>query len=51
MAYRKGYYRKDGTYVEGHFVNSGGGRSRKNSGCVLSLMLLIAVTSILTLML
>lgn len=21
MSYRKGYYKKDGTYVQGHFVN------------------------------
>ncbi|WP_158549418.1 hypothetical protein [Flavobacterium sp. MEB061] len=36
MGYRKGYYRKDGTYVQGHFTNT---RSRsysnKNSGCLL----------------
>ena len=51
MGYRRGYYRKDGTYVEGHFVNSRGGGGRKNSGCVLNLILLIAVTSILSLIL
>lgn len=36
MGYRKGYYRKDETYVQGHFTNT---RSRsysnKNSGCLL----------------
>lgn len=38
MGYRKGYYRKDGTYVQGHFTNTRS-RSRsysnKNSGCLL----------------
>lgn len=43
MGYRKGYYKKDGTYVQGHFTNT---RSRsfsnKNNGCVL--LLLVAMT-------
>ncbi|MFC6244019.1 excalibur calcium-binding domain-containing protein [Flavobacterium psychroterrae] len=40
MGYRKGYYRKDGTYVQGHFTNT---RSRsysnKNKGCMLIVLL------------
>jgi hypothetical protein len=40
MGYRKGYYRKDGTYVQGHFTNT---RSRsfsnKNNGCLLVLLI------------
>ncbi len=40
MGYRKGYYRKDGTYVQGHFTNT---RSRsfsnKNNGCLLILLI------------
>lgn len=38
MSYRRGYYKKDGTYVQGHFVNKGGKRRnlKKNSksGCL-----------------
>ncbi|SHM55734.1 excalibur calcium-binding domain-containing protein [Flavobacterium chilense] len=40
MAYRKGYYKKNGTYVQGHFTNT---RSRsysnKNNGCLLVILL------------
>ncbi|WP_394773455.1 calcium-binding protein [Flavobacterium sp.] len=40
MGYRKSYYRKDGTYVQGHFTNT---RSRsysnKNKGCMLIVLL------------
>lgn len=36
MGYRRGYYKKDGTYVQGHFVgNKSKNRNRKKgkSGC------------------
>ena len=33
MAYRKGYFRKDGTYVQGHFTN----HRSKGNGCMLLL--------------
>lgn len=46
MAYRKGYYRKDGTYVEGHFTNH---RSKKivnkGKGCILLLAVFIAIVA------
>lgn len=37
MAYRKGYFRKDGTYVQGHFTNHGSKRNfpKKGKGCML----------------
>mgnify|MGYP006876291694 FL=1 len=39
MAYRKGYFRKDGTYVQGHFTNhrSKGFSPKKGNGCMLLL--------------
>ncbi|WP_199913389.1 excalibur calcium-binding domain-containing protein [Flagellimonas amoyensis] len=50
MGYRKGYYRKDGTYVQGHFVSkrSKAFQGRNNKGCFLSLLLpfVIMVVSI-----
>ncbi len=51
MKYRRGYYKKDGTYVQGHFVNKGSKNfKRKNGkgGClglmVLFVMLLIVIS-------
>lgn len=51
MKYRRGYYKKDGTYVQGHFVNKGPKSYKsKNSkgGClklaVLFVILLIAIS-------
>jgi len=48
MGYRRGYYKKDGTYVQGHYVNS---RTRvKNynkenkSGCLSTLLTFIVLT-------
>lgn len=50
MGYRKGYYKKDGTYVQGHFVNKSVKRkkSRKNGkiGCLGSILLLITTVII-----
>ena len=49
MGYRKGYYRKDGTYVQGHFTNM---RSRsfsnKNQGCMLLFLAFTLITSIIS---
>jgi len=47
MAYRKGYYRKDGTYVSDSF-DSRPSRKRKVSkgqskGCLLTLMLIVII--------
>lgn len=46
MSYRKGYYKKDGTYVQGHYVNSrktfkNFNNKKKNGGCAGVLLLLI----------
>lgn len=47
MGYRRGYYKKDGTYVQGHFVSKyKGGKRRKitsKKGC-LGIYLLLLVT-------
>lgn len=49
MGYRKGYYRKDGTYVQGHFANNRSKSfSKKNSGCILLLLVFIAFSSIIS---
>lgn len=50
MGYRKGYYKKDGTYVQPHFVNN---RSKfysqkNNTGCMLLIVLLITISAILS---
>lgn len=50
MGYRRGYYRKDGTYVQGHYANN---RSRffsnkNNNGCVILILVFAAFTSILS---
>ena len=43
MSYRRGYYRKDGTYVQGHFVSSKSKRktvkSNKNKGCTTAILI------------
>lgn len=50
MGYRKGYYRKDGTYVRGHYVNKSIWKVRKrktNKGCLAQIIivtLLIAMS-------
>lgn len=46
MGYRKGYYRKDGTYVQGHYANNGRSRSfssKGSKGCVLLFLTLISL--------
>lgn len=49
MGYRKGYYRKDGTYVQGHFANNRSRSfSKKNSGCMLLILAFISFTSIIS---
>ncbi|WP_264530936.1 excalibur calcium-binding domain-containing protein [Flavobacterium sp. N502540] len=43
MGYRKGYFKKDGTYVQAHFTNTRSrSYSKKNNGCML--VLLISMT-------
>ncbi|CAM3455019.1 excalibur calcium-binding domain-containing protein [Flavobacterium chungbukense] len=49
MGYRKGYYRKDGTYVQGHYTNNRSKYySNKNNGCVILTLLFIAFTTIIS---
>ncbi|KQB39402.1 excalibur calcium-binding domain-containing protein [Flavobacterium aquidurense] len=42
MGYRKGYFKKNGTYVQPHFTNTRSKYSGKNNGCML--ILLISMT-------
>lgn len=47
MGYRRGYYRKDGSYVQGHTINSGKKRtvySGKKKGCLGVVVLLALCT-------
>ncbi|MCP2027789.1 hypothetical protein L1276_002949 [Flavobacterium sp. HSC-32F16] len=49
MGYRRGYYRKDGTYVQGHFANNRSKSfSSKNNGCVILTLVFIAFSSIIS---
>lgn len=49
MGYRKGYYRKDGTYVQGHFANNRSKSfSKKNNGCMLLILFFIAFSAIIS---
>jgi hypothetical protein len=50
MGYRKGYYRKDGTYVQGHYANnrSKSFSNKNNNGCVILILLFTAFSSILS---
>ncbi|WP_299117102.1 excalibur calcium-binding domain-containing protein [uncultured Winogradskyella sp.] len=43
MGYRKGYYKKDGTYVQGHYVNSRSKKlyNKKDKGGCLSAILIV----------
>nr|WP_299214944.1 hypothetical protein [uncultured Allomuricauda sp.] len=34
MGYRRGYYKKDGTYVQGHFVVKTVKRKKTKKGCL-----------------
>ena len=43
MGYRRGYYKKDGTYVQGHYVNSRNKKfydKKSKSGCLGTLLLM-----------
>ncbi|WP_276381586.1 excalibur calcium-binding domain-containing protein [Flavobacterium sp. H4147] len=48
MGYRRGYYRKDGTYVQGHFANNRSKFSNKNNGCILIILVFIAFSSMIS---
>jgi hypothetical protein len=50
MSYRKGYYKKDGTYVQGHFVNNEKAdtkmKGNNKKGCLgVFLVILVAILS------
>lgn len=49
MSYRKGYYKKDGTYVQGHFVNkktkSIKVKKSNSFGCLVTI--LIGITTVI----
>ena len=49
MAYRKGYYKKDGTYVNGYFTKtkSNSNNKKNNKGCV-NLILALCCLNIIT---
>jgi hypothetical protein len=49
MGYRRGYYRKDGTYVQGHFANnrSKSFSGKNKNGCAILIFLFIALSSII----
>lgn len=48
MGYRKGYYRKDGTYVQGHYTSKTNSKQKAKSkkGCSLLLMALITILAV-----
>ena len=49
MGYRKGYYKKDGTYVQGHFANTRAkSYTKKNSGCILIFLLSLLIGSVIS---
>lgn len=50
MSYRKGYYKKDGTYVQGHFINKRSAKTKfkgnNKKGCLgVLLIILVALLS------
>ena len=46
MAYRKGYYKKNGTYVQGHFTKTKTKSfSNKNNGCSILLLMIVLFSS------
>lgn len=48
MGYRRGYYKKDGTYVQGHFVNkrTRGFKSKSGKGGCLGLIMLFLMLTL-----
>ena len=51
MSYRRGYYKKDGTYVKGHYVSKNTKKaiqSKKKQGCVPILTIFLAIFCILS---
>lgn len=50
MGYRKGYYKKDGSYVQGHYVNnkSRSSANKNNYGCILIMVVSVLLGSIIS---
>jgi hypothetical protein len=51
MSYRRGYYKKDGTYVKGHYVSKNTKpktQSKKKFGCVSILTIFIVIFCMLS---
>ncbi|TMM28661.1 hypothetical protein FDT66_13745 [Polaribacter aestuariivivens] len=53
MSYRRGYHKKDGTYVQGHFVSKKNKKSNKpkkqnNLGCFLTVCIFFVTTILFT---
>ncbi|MGO4773662.1 excalibur calcium-binding domain-containing protein [Flavobacterium sp. W22_SRS_FK3] len=50
MGYRKGYCRKDGTYVQGHYANnrSKSFSTKNNNGCVILILVITTISSIIS---
>tara|TARA_R110002020_G_scaffold262126_1_gene476437 strand:+ start:4515 stop:4685 length:171 start_codon:yes stop_codon:yes gene_type:complete len=48
MGYRKGYYKKDGTYVQGHYTSTKSKKNNKNSksGCYILLLFMVVFIDI-----
>lgn len=48
MGYRKGYYRKDGTYVQGHYTSKTSSKQKVKSkkGCSLLMLALVSILGI-----
>ncbi|WP_229029181.1 excalibur calcium-binding domain-containing protein [Flavobacterium sp. SLB02] len=44
MGYRKGYFKKDGTYVQPHFTKTGSkSYSGKNNGCLVLILITMTI--------
>lgn len=48
MGYRKGYYRKDGTYVQGHYTSNSTSKpkAKPKKGCSLFAMATLAIMTV-----
>ena len=48
MGYRKGYYRKDGTYVQGHYMSNSTlkPKAKSKKGCSLLILALVGILGI-----
>lgn len=51
MGYRRGYYKKDGTYVQGHYTKTRNlsNKNKKNKGCAGVLTFLFVIITLINL--